>query len=292
MNQKLLALYGLKYNPFSQEVPVEALRPTPRSESFGWRIENSQVREGGFALVTGDPGTGKSAVLRLLAQRLGTLRDVTVGELEHPQSNVADFYRELGDVFAVQLRPHNRWAGFKTLRERWQEHIDSTLMRPVLLIDEAQEMSAVALTELRVLSSTRFDSRIILTVVLAGDARLLARLRREELLPLGSRLRTRLRLEYASREELLDCLSHRLKTAGNPALMTPELSTTLVEHAAGNYRVLLNLASDLLAAAAEREQPQLDEKLYFEVFCPPGPRPEPAQAQRSRARASTRRQGR
>ena len=199
---------------------------------------------------------------------------------------------QLGDVFAVQLRPHNRWAGFKTLRERWQEHIDSTLMRPVLLIDEAQEMSAVALTELRVLSSTRFDSRIILTVVLAGDARLLARLRREELLPLGSRLRTRLRLEYASREELLDCLSHRLKTAGNPALMTPELSTTLVEHAAGNYRVLLNLASDLLAAAAEREQPQLDEKLYFEVFCPPGPRPEPAQAQRSRARASTRRQGR
>jgi hypothetical protein len=46
MNKKLLALYGLKYNPFAQEVPVEALLPSPRIESFLWRLENSQVREG------------------------------------------------------------------------------------------------------------------------------------------------------------------------------------------------------------------------------------------------------
>ena len=288
MNQKLLALYGLKYNPFGQEVPVEALRTTPRSDSFCWRIQNGHVREGGFALVTGDPGTGKSAVMRLLAEQLSRLRDVTVGAVEHPQSNIADFYRELGDLFSVQLRPHNRWAGFKTLRERWQVHIDSTLLRPVLLIDEAQEMGPAVMTELRVLSSTRFDSRVILTVVLAGDARLLERLRREELLPLGSRLRTRLMLEYATREELLDCLRHRLKAAGNPGLMTTELIATLVEHAAGNYRVLLNLASDLLVAAAEREQPQLDEKLYFEVFSPPGPPPEPSRPTRTQARASKR----
>ena len=53
MNRKLLALYSLKYNPFGPELPVEALRTTPRFEDFAWRIENSLVREGGFAL-TGD----------------------------------------------------------------------------------------------------------------------------------------------------------------------------------------------------------------------------------------------
>jgi hypothetical protein len=48
-------------------------------------------------------------VLRLLAERLARLRDLTVGALTHPQSRVADFYRELGDLFGVTLQPHNRW---------------------------------------------------------------------------------------------------------------------------------------------------------------------------------------
>ena len=141
MNKKLLSLYGLKWNPFSPDLPSEALRVVPKVQSFCWRIEQGLVREGGFALITGDPGTGKSVVLRILAERLEALREVTVGALAHPQSNVADFYREMGELFGVQLKPHNRWGGFKALRERWMAHIDSTLVRPVLLIDEAQEMT-------------------------------------------------------------------------------------------------------------------------------------------------------
>src|SRR5919106_4673575 len=96
MNKKLLALYGLKWNPFSPELPTEAMFIPQKVESFLWRIEHSQVREGGFALITGDPGTGKSVVLRLLAERLERLREITVGVLTHPQSNLADFYREMG----------------------------------------------------------------------------------------------------------------------------------------------------------------------------------------------------
>lgn len=80
MNRKLLALYGLKWNPFSPEVPVEALQCTPRMESFCWRIEQL-IGEGGFAVVTGAPGAGKSATLRVLAERLSGLRDVKVGVL-------------------------------------------------------------------------------------------------------------------------------------------------------------------------------------------------------------------
>ena len=78
MNKKLLSLYSLKFNPFSPEIPAAALCVAPPLESFCWRIEQ-QVGEGGFALAIGDPGTGKSAALRLLAERLGQLRDVTVG---------------------------------------------------------------------------------------------------------------------------------------------------------------------------------------------------------------------
>jgi general secretion pathway protein A len=270
MNKKLLSLYGLKWNPFSPDVPTEALVITPKLESFAWRVENL-AREGGFALITGDPGMGKSVALRVLASRLGALRDLKVGVLTRPQAGLADFYRELGDLFSVQLAPHNRWAGSKVLRDRWQSHIDSALYRPVLLIDEAQEMQSGVLSELRLLCSSRLDSHLLLTTILAGDARLIDRLRSDDLLPLGSRMRVRVSLDRATPAELADVLAHAIARAGNPALMTPELISTLAEHAAGNHRALMTLAGELLAIAAQREAPQLDEKLFFDVFAPAEP---------------------
>jgi general secretion pathway protein A len=82
-------------------------------------------------------------------------RDVKIGVLSRPQAGVVDFYRGLGDLFAVALRRNNRWGGSKLLREHWQSHIDASLSRPVLIVDEAQEMVPSVLAELRLLSSTR-----------------------------------------------------------------------------------------------------------------------------------------
>lgn len=272
MNRALLPLYGLKWNPFAPDVPTEALVVSPRLEHFAWRLEQL-VREGGFALVTGDPGTGKSAALRVVAARLAALRDVVVGVIEHPQSGVSDFYRELGHLFGVSLAPRNRWGSFKALRDKWHAHIEATLVRPVLLIDEAQEMASAVLAELRLLASAHFDSRALLTVVLAGDGRLTARFHADDLQPLASRIRVRLLLERAMPQELADVLRQACATAGNARLLTPELVTTLAEHAAGNLRILHGLAADLLAAGAQREVKQLDEQLYLEVFAPPTDKP-------------------
>src|ERR1039457_2223826 len=94
-------------------------------------------------------------------------------------------------------------------------------------------------------------------------------LRREELIPLGSRIRTRLATGVATRDELLACLEDLLATAGNAGLMTKELRHTLCDHAAGNYRIFIGMAAELLMSAAQREITVLDEKLYLQVFAPP-----------------------
>jgi type II secretory pathway predicted ATPase ExeA len=85
MNRKSLALYGLKWSAFSPEVPTETLYISRHIEWFCWRVENL-VREGGFALVTAQPGVGKSVALRILAERLGAQQNVQVGILSRPQA--------------------------------------------------------------------------------------------------------------------------------------------------------------------------------------------------------------
>jgi general secretion pathway protein A len=148
-------------------------------------------------------------------------------------------------------------------------HLQGTLLRPVLFIDEAQEMPSAVLSELRMLTSMHFDSRVLLSVILAGDQRLNNLLQRDDLLPLGSRIKVRFNTEYADVEQLLTCLQHLLESAGNTSLMTPELMQMLCEHAMGNYRVLCTMAGELLATAAQQNRAQMDEKLYFECFAPP-----------------------
>jgi general secretion pathway protein A len=268
--KKLLSLWGLKWNPFSPELPSEGLLVTPKIESFAWRVEQL-VQEGGFALICGESGTGKSVALRIVALRLSAVRDVVVGVLERPQSKNADFYRELGDIFSVKLSPSNRYGGFRALREKWKAHVTSARIKPVLLVDEAQEMAPDVLSELRILSSADFDATSLLTVVLSGDGRLLELLRHQDLVPLGTRIRTRLNTETASREELLELLNHALNKAGCATLMTTELMDTLVDHAAGNYRLLMTMAGELLAYGIAHEAGQLDEKFYLELFHPQRP---------------------
>jgi len=154
-----------------------------------------------------------------------------------------------------------------------RESRGGSLSRPVLIVDEAQEMQPPVLNELRLLASARLDSHLLLTVVLAGDQRLQQQLRAEELAPLESRLRVRLVLERASPEELRELLAHALTKAGAPKLMTAELIATLCDHAQGNPRALMNMGGELLALAAQREARHLDEQLFFEAFAAPAAAP-------------------
>jgi len=271
-NTDIRSLYGLKYNPFLPNVPPESLFTIPGTEHFSLRVQN-MATQGGFALITGEPGLGKSKTLQQIAHRLEQVPDLTVGVMQRPQSSLGDFYRELGELFNVGLSPANRYGGFKALRSRWKTHCQSTLLRPVLLIDEAQQVSADCLTELRLLQSHHFDSQSLLFTILCGDGRLPERFRSAELLPLGSRIGPRLVLSALSPEQLQDYLNFVLEKAGNGQLMTSELIRTLTAHAANNLRVLNQMAAELLSAAAERNLSRIDESLFFDLFSPTGSKP-------------------
>jgi type II secretory pathway predicted ATPase ExeA len=152
----------------------------------------------------------------------------------------------------------------------------------VLVLDEAQEMQTLVLAELRLLASADLDSKILLTVVLAGDGRLAERLRSDEFLPLASRIRVRLAIERASPDDLQDCLRHAVQQAGAPTLMTQEVIAAICDHAQGNLRALMIMANELLEAAGQREARQIDETLFFEIYATPAANEAKAASRRRR----------
>ena len=268
MTTKLLSLYGLKFNPFRPDVPIEALYTTPAVDAFLRRVELG-IADGGFALITGDPGTGKSVALRLLAERLARaarrrrrhhrasaephlgLLPRARRPLRRPAPGPQPLGRLQGPARALERAHRHDAHAPRAHHRRGPGGPHHRLQRAAPARQQGPRLAAAALRRpRRRRSSARAPAP-------------------PELLPLGSRIRRRLVLDYASRDELLACLDHLLDAAGNATLMTTELKATLADHAAGNYRVLMNLADELLAVAADRELPRLDEKLYLEVFGQP-----------------------
>lgn len=259
--------YGLKWNPFTPEIPLDGIVSNDQWDQFFWRVE-SLILDGGFAMITGESGLGKSVTLRALSDRISKIKEVQLQELSRPQSGLNDFYRELGSLFGLDVRTSNRYRGHTSLREKWQNHIDTAFFRPVLVIDEAQEMQIATMSELRLLTSKKFDSQILLTVILAGDQRLPAKLQEESLLPLATRMRTRINLEPLAKSNLVRLLNGVMTNAGRPDLMTEDLINSLVEHCLQNPRIMMNLASEILGLGLRKKAKQLGVELFFELFPP------------------------
>ena len=116
------------------------------------------------------------------------------------------------------------------------------------------------------MSTTQLDSKPIITIILCGDDRLPEKFKRPDLLPLGSRIRTRLQQEPKSREELSRIMTEAIRKAGNPNLLSKGLISTLSDHSIGNLRAMMNMAAELLEEGLKREASQLDEKLFIEMY--------------------------
>ena len=169
MNQKLLALYGLKWNPFTPEVPIEALYVPPKVENFCWRIEQAHLREGGFAL---DPRRSRHRQKRRHAPaRRAARRAWPTSRSASSIIRRATSPTSIASSAISSPSPSASATAGAALRRcapagsiTWVP----PARRPVVLVDEAQEMTPMVLSELRLLASARFDSQSLLCVVLIG----------------------------------------------------------------------------------------------------------------------------
>lgn len=253
-----LAHFGFEAPPFHKDIADEQLWvPSSRQRVLDRLIEACAERS--HVLLTGEPGVGKTCVLRALRHRLpkGRFRltychNATLGR--------RDFYRHI--CLALGLSPKATAASvFFAITEHVQQQHDEH-SHPVFLLDEAHLLQQQVLSHLHILANYEWDSRPLLSLVLVGlpdlDQRMRLRINRS----LYSRIGARLCLGEAQPDDTAEYLAHRLGLVGcEKTLFDSDAIALLHEASDGRLRDIDRIATDALKRAARRKHKQVDRAL-------------------------------
>lgn len=253
------AHFALSALPFTREIDPRDRFTLPVFDQPLAHLQRAVESRQSCALIA-PSGAGKSLLLRALARRLPEAR-YRVHDVKVTSLSKRDFCREVAT--ACGLEPAGTYPSLvRKLQQRFLAQADDEGLRPVLLLDEAQDMRPDVLATLRLLTNFDLDSRLVLSVVLAGDSRLQHLLARHDLEPVRRRLAHVAFLPLLSREQTRAYLHHRLQLAGAaPELFPDEVTDALYEISRGNLRALDHLGLKTLELAAEQDRTEISATL-------------------------------
>jgi type II secretory pathway predicted ATPase ExeA len=249
MTMDMLAHFGFRKTPFTLELSPEEHLDLPHFDSALVRM-TKVVEKRLCATITAVPGTGKTSLIRLLDHRLPEAR-YRVHYVKVTSLSKRDFCREIAAVCGIA--PVGTYPNLvRKLQQHWETSSAVDGLRTILILDEAHDIRPEVLAILRILTNFEMDSRLVISIILAGQPPLKAMLGRDELEDVAKRIATYVDLRLLSRDETLLYIEHRCLIAG---AATTHFDTAaleaIYEMSRGNMRAIDRLALEALEIAAE-----------------------------------------
>jgi general secretion pathway protein A len=253
--------FGLTERPFSLLPDPDFLYLSPQHKLARAYLEYSLMQKLGFVVLTGEIGTGKTTLIKsLLIARAGKQR---LGVLYQTSFGAEDLLELLLKEFEIKGQFHSRATRLSAFNEflikaySRGEHV-------VLIVDEAHNLGAAALEELRLLSNIQADKEPLLQVILVGQPNLRDRLRQPALRQLAQRVGVHFHLQPLDEEETKEYIRYRLARAGGSGIFTPSALEMIFACTRGVPR-RINAWCDLALVAAFAEGRQDIDREFLET---------------------------
>jgi general secretion pathway protein A len=245
--------FGLTEAPFSIAPDPRFLYMSEQHREALAHLLFGVTSNGGFVLLTGEVGTGKTTVLRCLLEQLPEQTEVAF--ILNPKYSVTGLLSAICDDLGIDYNPSSEMKDYvDALNEHLLENHRNNL-QTVLIIDEAQNLSTDVLETIRLLTNLETNTRKLLQVILIGQPELLAMLERPELRQMNQRITARYHLRALRQEELADYIAHRLSVAGVECQLFPKATIKYLYRLTEGVPRLVNIVCDraLLGTYVERE---------------------------------------
>jgi general secretion pathway protein A len=262
--------FGLAEEPFSIAPDPRYLYMSRRHQEALAHLLYGVNAGGGFVLLTGEVGAGKTTVCRCLLEQIPASCDVAY--IFNPKLTVEELLSTICAEFGINCPPGN--TSVKVYIDRINAYLLDAHARgrhTVLIIDEAQNLSADVLEQLRLLTNLETNQRKLLQIILLGQPELAAMLARPELRQLAQRIIARYHLGPLDKHEVAAYVQHRLEVSGAQRQLFPAaLMGSLYRLSRGIPRIINVLCDRALLGAYSQNKERIDratlKQAAYEVF--------------------------